>query len=146
MWFPHSLSAVRLSLTLGLGASACSGEDPSQPPGGSGVRLEEVVTGLSSPLYLTAPTGDPRLFIVEKTGAIRIVKDGLLLGEPFLSISNQVSTDGERGLLGLAFYTDYAATGAFIVHFTDLDGNTTLSRFLVSSTDPDRADPATQTL
>jgi glucose/arabinose dehydrogenase len=70
----------------------------------------------------------------------------LLLGEPFLSIANQVTTDGERGLLGLAFDPDYATTGAFIVHYTDLDGNTTLSRFLVSSTDPDRADPASQTL
>jgi glucose/arabinose dehydrogenase len=135
-----------LSLGFGLSASGCSDNEPGGPSAGSGARLQEIVAGLSAPLYLTAPTGDPRLFIVEKTGAIRIVKDGLLLGEPFLSIANQVTTDGERGLLGLAFDPDYATTGAFIVHYTDLDGNTTLSRFLVSSTDPDRADPASQTL
>lgn len=135
-----------LSLGFSLSASACSDDGPGGPSTGTGARLQEIVAGLSSPLYLTAPTGDPRLFIVEKTGAIRIVKDGLLLGEPFLSISNQVTTDGERGLLGLAFDPDYATTGVFIVHYTDLDGNTTLSRFQVSPTDPDRADPASQTL
>ena len=143
MWFPHSLSAVRLSLTLGLGASACSGEDPGQPPGGSGVRLEEVVTGLSSPLYLTAPPGDPRLFIVEKSGAIRIVNDAVLLPNPFLDLSSQISNGGEQGLLGLAFDPDYATTRRFIVHYTDVAGNTVLSRFLASD-DPDHAEPGSE--
>jgi glucose/arabinose dehydrogenase len=143
MWFPHSLSPVGLSLTLALGASACSGEDPVQPPEGSGVRLEEVATGLSSPLYLTAPPGDPRLFIVEKTGAIRIVKDALLLPDPFLDLSSRISNGGEQGLLGLAFDPDYATTRRFIVHYTDVAGNTVVSRFAASD-DPDRAEPGSE--
>ncbi|HKH84340.1 MAG TPA: hypothetical protein VKA25_11690, partial [Gemmatimonadales bacterium] len=81
-----------LSLGFGLSATACSDNEPGGPSTGTGARLQEIVAGLSAPLYLTAPTGDPRLFLVERTGAIRIVKDGLLLGEPFLSISNQVTT------------------------------------------------------
>jgi glucose/arabinose dehydrogenase len=141
MWFPHFLTGAGLSLTLAAGASACSGEDPIAPATGSGARLQEVVTGLSAPLYLTAPPGDPRLFIVEKTGAIRIVKDGLLLPEAFLDLSSEVSNGGEQGLLGLAFYPDYATTRRFIVHYTDVAGNTVLSRFQTSD-DPDRADPA----
>ena len=43
--------------------------------------------GLTFPLYLTAPPGDPRLFVVEKGGAIRIIKDGSLLPTPFLDLA-----------------------------------------------------------
>jgi glucose/arabinose dehydrogenase len=143
MRLPHLLACLGLSLASGSGASACSESGPSGPPAGSGVGVQEVVSGLSFPLYLTAPAGDfARLFVVEKTGRIRIVKDGVLLPDPFLDLSAQVSSGGEQGLLGLAFDPDYATTGRFVVHYTDLDGNTALSRFQVSA-DPDRADPAT---
>ncbi len=145
MPFLRLLICIGLSLSSSLGASACSGDNPSEPPAGTGARLQEVASGLSSPLYLTAPVGDARLFVVEKTGAIKIIKDGVLLGGPFLDLSAQVSTEGERGLLGLAFDPDYATTGSFVVHYTDLAGNTALSRFQVS-TDPDRADPGSERL
>jgi glucose/arabinose dehydrogenase len=98
---------------------------------------------LSSPLYLTAPVGDSRLFIVEKSGGIRIVKDGILLPAPFLDLSAKVSIGGEQGLLGLAFDPDYGTNGRFVVHYTDPAGNTALSRFQVSA-DPDLADPASE--
>jgi glucose/arabinose dehydrogenase len=140
----HLLAHIGLSLAFGSGASACSETGPSGPPVGTGVGLQEVVSGLSFPLYLTAPAADfTRLFVVEKTGRIRIVKDGLLLPDPFLDLSSHVSTGGEQGLLGLAFDPDYPATGRFLVHYTGLDGNTALSRFQVSA-DPDRADPASE--
>jgi glucose/arabinose dehydrogenase len=133
-----------LLLAFGFGASACSGDTPSGPPSGSGVGLQEVVSGLSFPLYLTAPAGDlARLFVVEKTGGIRIVKNGVLLPDPFLDLSAQVSSGSEQGLLGLAFDPEYATNGRFLVHYTDLAGNTALSRFQVSA-DPDRADPASE--
>jgi len=111
---------------------------------GTGAHLQQVASGLSSPLYLTAPPGDlSRLFIVEQTGAIRIVKDGTLLGVPFLDISAQVLAGGEQGLLGLAFDPDYATTGRFVVHYTDLAGDTRLSVFQISA-DPNVANPASQ--
>ena len=142
MRLPHLLACVGLSLACSAGASACSESGPSGPPAGTGVGLQEVVSGLSFPLYLTAPPADlARLFVVEKTGGIRIVKDGVLLPDPFLDLSAQVSSGSEQGLLGLAFDPDYATTGRFVVHYTDLAGNTALVRFQVSA-DPDRADPA----
>ena len=144
-----SLLLIRIGLSLGSGfsASACSEDGPSQPPAGSGARLQEVVAGLSVPLYLTSPQGDAaRLFMVEKTGTIRIVKDGVLLPEPFLNLSERVSTGDEQGLLGLAFDPEFATTGMFVVHYTDLAGTTTVSRFQISSSDPDRGDPATEGL
>jgi glucose/arabinose dehydrogenase len=110
------------------------------------VALQEVATGLALPLYLTAPPGDARLFIVEKGGAIRIVAGGTLLPTPFLNLAGRVSTGGEQGLLGLAFDPAYAATGRFYVHYTDPAGNTTLSSFRVSPADPDQADPASETI
>jgi glucose/arabinose dehydrogenase len=143
---PARLAAIGLWLSLAAFASACSSESEGSLPQGRGARLQPVVSGLSAPLYLTAPPGDvSRLFIVEQTGAIRIVKDGALLPTPFLNLSAQIIAGGEQGLLGLAFDPDYATTGRFVVHYTDLAGDTRVSSFQVSA-DPDRADAATEQL
>jgi glucose/arabinose dehydrogenase len=124
-----------------------SGGPSNEPPPADGpvpVALQEVAAGLSFPVYLTAPPGDPRLFILEKTGAVRVVKDGALLPTPFLDLSTRVSGGSEQGLLGLAFDPAYASNGRFIVHYTDVSGNTTVSAYRVSAADPDRADPASE--
>jgi glucose/arabinose dehydrogenase len=105
-----------------------------------------VATGLSFPVALTAPAGDPRLFIVEKGGAIRIVKEGALLPTPFLDLTGRVSTGAEQGLFDLAFDPGYATNGRFIVHYTDVNGNTVVSAFHAATADPDRADPASETV
>jgi glucose/arabinose dehydrogenase len=118
---------------------------PSPPPGPVTLGLEPVATGLAFPVYLTSPPGDARLFILEKGGAIRIVKGGTLLDAPFLDLGGRVSRGREQGLLGLAFPPDYASTGRFVVHYTDTAGDTRLSSYRVSD-DPDRADPATETV
>ncbi len=104
--------------------------------------LTPVATGLSLPLYLTAPPSDERLFIVEKTGAIRIVKDGELLQRPFLELGGAVSSGGEQGLLSMAFHPHYATNGFFYVDYTDVDGNTQVVRYSVRADDIDAADPA----
>ena len=67
----------------------------------------------------TAPPGDTgRLFIVEKTGTIKIfdLNTGSVLGTPFLTVP--VDQSGERGLLGLAFDPDYASNGFFYIYRT----------------------------
>ena|SRR5690349_10892628 len=138
--------AITLTSILGLlNAAACdaggSGGPSNEPPPPDGpvpVALQEVAAGLSVPLYLTAPPGDPRLFIVEKGGAIRVVKDGALRPTPFLDLSTRVSTGAEQGLLGLAFDPAYSTNGRFIVHYTDVSGNTTVSSYRVSAADPDQ--------
>ena len=109
---------------------------------GTRLTTQTVVTGLDSPLFLTAPPGEPRLFVVEKTGRIRIVKDGVLLDQPFLDISGQVSTNSERGLLGLAFSPDYAADQRFFLYFTDPEGTIQIAALTAQG---DRADPASVT-
>jgi glucose/arabinose dehydrogenase len=115
---------------------------PAGPPQGGTVRLQEVARGLVRPLHLIAPAGDPRLFIVEQPGRIRIVENGQLLGTPFLDIAGRVrSTGNEQGLLSLAFHPRYAENGFFYVNYTDRNGNTQVERYQVSA-DRSRADPA----
>ena len=88
-----------------------------------------VASGLASPVFVTAPAGDPRLFIVEQGGRVRVVSVETLLPTPFLDVSQLVSSSGHGGLLGLAFAPDYAATGIFYVNYTNKSGDTVVARY-----------------
>lgn len=122
----------------------------SSPPSPSSMWLEEIVTGISNPIYLTSAGDDSgRLFVLEQTGAIRLIKDGALQSTPFLNIADRVNQDirtsySERGLLGLAFHPDYAENGQFFVHYNDRPGNTVIARYHVSADNPDAADPGSE--
>jgi glucose/arabinose dehydrogenase len=110
-----------------------------------GLALERVASGLRKPLWLTSPPDDPRLFVLEQTGAVRIIKDGRLLERPFLDLSREVSSGNEQGLLGLAFHPRYRDNGTFFLNYTDRAGDTRIERWRVGS-DPDLADPARREL
>src|SRR5207247_6275115 len=70
-----------------------------------------------------------RLFVVEQAGCIRVVKNGVLLAQPYLDIRSKVGSGGERGLLGLAFHPDFWRNGLFYLNYTDLAGNTRVERY-----------------
>jgi glucose/arabinose dehydrogenase len=92
--------------------------------------LQPVATGLTSPVHLSAPPGDARLFVVEQPGRIRIVKNGQLLATPFLDITAKVRSAGEQGLLSVAFDPQYATNGLFYVYYTSQpSGNITVERY-----------------
>jgi glucose/arabinose dehydrogenase len=124
-------------------------QDPATPPPPStSLRLEQLVTGLSSPVFLTAPPNDlSRLFIVEQGGLIRIfsVTTSSLLATAFLDISGLVLSGGERGLLGMAFDPNYGTNGRFYVFYTDLNGTITIARYVVTA-NPDLANAASQNI
>jgi glucose/arabinose dehydrogenase len=89
-----------------------------------------------------AGDGSGRLFVVEKAGTIRIVRDGVVSPAPFLDITPLVrSAESERGLLGIAFHPKYHANGQFFVYYTDQNGDIVVARYTVSA-DANRADPA----
>ena len=113
----------------------------AHPAAAEGLALESVADGFAEPVHLAAPAGDPRLFVVEQRGRIRIVRDGRVLAEPFLDVAALLSRGSERGLLSVAFHPRYASNGLFYVNYTDRDGDTRVVRYRVSR-DPDRADPA----
>ena len=111
-----------------------------------GLDAIRVASGLTLPLFVTAPPGDTnRVFIVQQGGVIRILKKdtGLLNPTPFLTVSN-ISTNGEEGVLGLAFDPDYATNGKFYVDCVAPGGAfsagiTQIRQYQVSS-NPDIAD------
>ncbi len=96
------------------------------------LRLEQVGNRFDHPVYLTSPPGDARLFVVEQSGRIVIVKQGSTLATPFLDITSKVGSGGERGLLSVAFHPDYRQNGQLFVNYTDKQGDTRVERYTVS--------------
>ncbi len=107
--------------------------------------IEQVAEQFKSPVYVTSPAGDQRLFVVEQAGRIRIARNGVAVAAPFLDISSRVKSGGEQGLLSMAFHPDYARNGFFFVNFTDKHGDTHVERFKVSR-NADIADTASAVL
>jgi glucose/arabinose dehydrogenase len=116
-----------------------------QDGGQAGLALVPVVRGLEAPVALTAPDGDPRLFVVEQPGRIRVIRGGTLLPRPFLDLTAGVRAGGERGLLGLAFHPRFAENGRFYVDYTDRNGDTRVERY-TAAPGADTADPASAQL
>ncbi|MCO6452097.1 MAG: PQQ-dependent sugar dehydrogenase [Caldilineales bacterium] len=105
------------------------------------IELEKRWEGINGPVAITFADDDSgRLFIVERWGRIRVVKDGNLLTEPFLDIKDRVTTeDLEQGLLGLAFPPGYAEKQYFYVDYIDKNGDTIIARYHADGSDPNRA-------
>lgn len=113
------------------------------------ISTANVATGLARPLYVTAPRGDSRLFVVEQftsstatppsTGRVRVIVNGALQTTPFLSVTD-VSTGDEQGLLGLAFHPDYANNGRFYISYTNAAGNSVIDEHTVSAGNANIAD------
>ena len=124
----------------GDGAGLERGTRAAAPPS---VALVRIAGTFDQPVYVAAPRGNTsRLFIVEKTGRVRVVKDGAVLARPFLDLSGAVSSDGERGLLSVAFDPRYASNRRFYVDYTNTAGDTRVVRYTASARDPDRASTA----
>ncbi len=126
---------MRLTLltTMLCAALVAAAQDPQ-------VQMVPFASGLAQPLDLThANDGTGRLFVNTKPGKIEILNaSGSSIGT-FLNLSGSISTNSERGLLGLAFPPNYATSGRFYVNYTAPNGDTRISRFSVSSTNPNVA-------
>ena len=145
---PAFLLTLALVLVPLIGAAGATAQGmPAFDPAGFDIGLEEITSGFADPLYVTtAGDGPERLFVVEQGGTIRIVENGTTIDAPFLDITDRVGSEGpEQGLLGLAFAPDYTDSGLFYVNYTDVNGDTAISRFAVTD-DPDVADPASETI
>jgi glucose/arabinose dehydrogenase len=125
--------AAVATLILGACTSSTDSTEPTPLPVEFALRLQEIASGLDNPVYVTSPPGDPRLFIVEQPGRVRIVSNGQVITTPFLDISSRVASGGERGLLSVAFHPQYGTNGFFYVYFTGLSGELRIERFTVSS-------------
>ena len=120
-------------------------------PDSSKVQLTKIAGGFNRPLYVTqADDGSKRLFVVEQSGKIWVLKDGVRNRQPFLDFSSRISPSAltnehtEQGLLGLVFHPNFRANGLFFVNYTDLEGHTAIVRYRVSPEDADLADLASE--
>jgi glucose/arabinose dehydrogenase len=123
--------------------------EPVQAPPDKVVVVNEIIaSGLDQPLQVThAGDGSGRLFVVERSGLIRILDGGTVLAEPFLDARPLVTTaGGEQGLLGLAFHPEYVSNGLLYVDYTRIeDGATVVARYVVSDTNSNAVAPASAT-
>src|SRR5436190_2705708 len=102
---------------------------------GTALRLVPVVSGLQSPVQVTAAPGERGvLYVVEQGGLVRVVKAGKLQPQPFLDVRSLIVSGGEQGLLGLAFAPDYATSRQFVVDYTDKNGDTRVVRYRSNGT------------
>ncbi len=98
----------------------------------------QLASGLSSPTAMAfAPDG--RLFVCQQGGQLRVIKNGALLAAPFVTIA--VDSNGERGLLGVAFDPDFATNQFVYVYYTSPTPqvHNRVSRFTASAGNPDVA-------
>ena len=104
-----SLVILTLATALLLDGAAHSATLPS------GFAETRIATGLASPTAMSfAPDG--RLFVCEQGGKLRVIKNGALLSQPFITLS--VDSSGERGLLGVAFDPNFATNGFVYIYYT----------------------------
>jgi glucose/arabinose dehydrogenase len=98
----------------------------------------------TTPMYVASPPGDThRLFVVERAGVVKVVRDGVTQPTPVLDISADVNQASERGLLSIAFPPDYATTGLFYVYLaSNPAGQLQIREYHRSASNPDVADPA----
>ena len=113
------------------------------------LELKEAFPNLTftNPLdFEYADDGSGRVFVVEQAGIIKVFQNdsSATTSKIFLDISARVISGGELGLLGLAFHPDYRHNGYFYINYTYTFSApgiiTRISRFKVSSTNPDSAD------
>jgi glucose/arabinose dehydrogenase len=140
-----------LALMIGLAlASFASAQDKVAQPGGKlpkdvSIELVEVAGGFIDPINVAIPKdGTDRVFVVERQGVIRIIKDGEVLKRPFMDISDiVVSSFVEQGLYDIEFHPDFKKNGLFYIHYSDMwfNGDSMIAEYKVDSKNKDKADP-----
>jgi glucose/arabinose dehydrogenase len=128
------------------GGSAAPG---SSAPGveGLSLTLEPYATVKGGPLAIIAPRdGSGRLFVASQDGLAWVVRDGQTSAVPLLDVRANFTTGGERGLLGLAVHPRFPVDPRVFVDYTDANGDTVIASFRISSADPNRVDPASETV
>ena len=106
----------------GTSGAQCGSGPP--PP----LALQEVGAGFDNPLYVTSePADSSRLYVLEKAGRLMLLEGGS--SRVLLDIESAVASDGERGLLGLAFHPSFEMNRRLFVHYNDNRGDTVIAEF-----------------
>lgn len=115
-----------ICLATSLAFATAYADEPAAPSqAAADVALTEVATAQNPTAGAAGPDGT--VWIAERAGTVRVLDDRGL-GEPVLDISSETTTDGERGLLGVAFDNEFEH---FYISYTDLEGTSTIDEFAV---------------
>ena len=132
-----ALTALALALTAMAGAGP---ETRAHAPrelragDGRGGIAKRMIGNFAAPTYVTHAPGAPRfLYVVETGGRVRVLRNGNLLGQPFLDIRGRVSTGGERGLLSIAFDPHFRRNRRLYAYYTNRAGNIEIDEFRARS-------------
>jgi glucose/arabinose dehydrogenase len=124
------LSVLVAPVALAALVAGCGGSDSpatastaaQEPPVGKGPVKLEKVGDFDQPDYVTQPPGSADLYVVERQGAVRIVRGGQVVSTPALDITDQVDSDGEeQGLLSIAFSPDFRTSRLVYAYYTGND-------------------------
>lgn len=112
--------------------SSASEQAPPPPAGAPDLAdvdlaLERVAT-LVQPVAMAVRRGDDAIYIAERVGTVRVVRDGEVDPDPYLDLTAQTTTDGERGLLGITFSPDGSR---FYASYTGPNGGSRLDEHTV---------------
>lgn len=142
LWFVIACLAALAGLTALLPPAFVTA-NAQQQPGSIQLEVELFASGFNR-LVKLANAGDERLFVVEAAGLVYIFHpDGARNEEPFLDITDRVTSGGERGLLGLAFEPEDKSV--FYVNYTRRSdtpadhGDTVIARYRTVTGNPDQA-------
>src|SRR5690242_1355211 len=120
----HFTSFFLLILLLAFSHETCAQTFPT------GFSQVLVASGISNPTVM-AFSPDGRIFVAEQTGALRVIKNGVLLTKPFITLT--VNSSGERGLLGIAFDPNFSTNNFIYLYYTLSNAaNNRISRFTAS--------------
>lgn len=116
------------------GSAVSQATTSTTAPSAVRVTFHKMVSGLSSPVYVTsARDGSHRLFVVEQGGAVRVVKNGAIQSTAYLNLTSEVQSGGEQGLLSIAFHPNFKAHPFLFAAYTTSTGALQVSRFKASS-------------
>jgi glucose/arabinose dehydrogenase len=112
---------AQAALIAGCGGGSDSNNVAQEPAANGDVRLEKV-GDFDQPTYVTQAPGSEDLYVVEREGTVRIVRDGEVLSKPALDISDRVGSEGEeQGLLSIAFPPDFQSSRLVYAYYTGTD-------------------------
>ncbi|MCC7009997.1 MAG: PQQ-dependent sugar dehydrogenase [Acidobacteria bacterium] len=115
------------------------------PAASAQLRATLVASGFDRPVaFIQHPTDPTAQIVVQQWGRLLVLKQGSVRFIDFLTLTNEVSTGGEQGVLGLAFAPDYAVSRRVFVSFTNRQGHSVISRYRTMTGDDLRIDAATR--
>jgi glucose/arabinose dehydrogenase len=142
----HARLGMKGTFTVGKAAAHAPEPNPA-PVTVSGSAVLTRIGTFDAPVLVTAPPGYGGLYVVEQPGVVRIVRAGQIIPQPFLDLRDRVTWSGESGLLSIAFAPDYAQSGRVYAFYNSRSGSygdTRISEFRRSPSDPDVVEPSSE--